>query len=133
MVEQRLKELYYNPKTGFLSLSKLFARLKEEGIPASYNDVKKFLEQQKPYELHKRVVKPKEFSNVYADHPLQCTHLDIMIYARNEIHNYKYIIGVIDIYSRHVSCRPLTNMRMKTIMDNLKDIFENDLRDILKT
>ena len=90
------------------------------------------MEQQKPYELHKKVVKPKEFSNVYADHPLQCTHLDIMIYARNEIHNYKYIIGVIDIYSRRVSCRAMTNMRMDTIMDDLKDMFENDFGGYLE-
>ena len=95
--EDKLKELYYNPKTGFLSFNKLWQRVKEEGIPFSQNDVKRFLEQQKPYELHKQVVKPKELSNFYADHPLQCTYLDIMIYARNEIHNYKYIVGVIDI------------------------------------
>ena len=55
----KLKSLYYNPKTGFLSLTKLWERVKEEGIPLSYNDVKRFLEQQKPYELTKQVVKPK--------------------------------------------------------------------------
>ena len=126
---EKLKVLYYDTKTGFRSLTKLWERVKEQGIPVSYNDVKRFLEQQKPSELHKQVVRPKEFSNVYADHPLQCTHLDIMIYARNEIHNYKYIIGVIDIYSRCVACRAMTNLRMKAIMDDLKDMFENDFED----
>ena len=49
-----------------------------------------------------------------------------MIYERFKIHNSKYIIGVIDIYSRRVACRAMTNMRMDTIMDDLKDMFEND-------
>ena len=48
MSEEKLKVIYYNP-----------------------NDVRKWLEQQKPYELHKQVQKPKEFSNIYAERPLQ--------------------------------------------------------------
>ena len=59
MSEEKLKAIYYNPKIGFLSLKKLWERVKEENIPVSYNDVRKFLEQQKPYELHKQVKKPK--------------------------------------------------------------------------
>ena len=99
-------------------MNKLWQRVKEEGIPASYNDVRKFLEQQKPYELTKQVKKPTEFSNVYADHPLQCGQLDIMIYDRYAYHNYKYVLGVID----DAICRPLTNMRMGTIMEKLKEM-----------
>jgi hypothetical protein len=59
MSEEKLRELYYNPKSGFLSLNKRGQRAKEEHIPVSYNDVKNFLEQQKPDELHKQVVRPK--------------------------------------------------------------------------
>jgi len=49
-----------------------------------------------------------------------------MIYDRYEFHHYKYVIGVIDVYSRKVACRAMTNMRMETIMDDLKDIFDNE-------
>ena len=69
---------------------------------------------------------------MYAEHILECTHLDIMIYERFKIHNYKYIIGIIDIYSRRVSCRAMTNLRMDTLMYNLKDMFENDFGGILE-
>ena len=126
MSEEKLKAIYYNPKTGFQSLTKLWQRVKEENIPISYNDVRKWLEQQKPYELHKQVQKPKEFSNTYAERPLQSVQIDIMIYDRFAYHNYKYVLGVIDVYSRYAVCRPLTNMRMGTIMEKLKDIFDND-------
>jgi hypothetical protein len=113
-MKEKLKSLYYDPKKGFLSLSKLWARVKEEDIQVSYNDVKKFLEQH-PYELTKQVKKPSEFSNVYADHVLQCVQIDIMIYDRFAYHNYKYVLGVIDVYSRYISCRAMTNMRRRQL------------------
>ena len=47
-----------------------------------------------------------------------------MVYDRFAFHSYKYVLGVIDVYSRYVVCRPLTNMRMETIMSKLKEIFE---------
>jgi transposase InsO family protein len=128
MSEEKLKEIYYNPKTGFQSLKKIWERVKED-LNMYYNDVKKWLEQQKPHELTKQVVKPKEFSNIYAEYPLQYVQIDIMIYDRFEYHNYKYVLGVIDVYSRYASCRALTNMRMETIMEKLKDILDNDFSE----
>jgi hypothetical protein len=84
--------------------------------------LKKILEQQETYQINKQVKKPKEFSNVIADFPLQSVQLDICIYDRFQIHNYKYIIGMIDVYSRFVVAKPLTNMRMETIMKSVKGI-----------
>ena len=49
-----------------------------------------------------------------------------MVNDRFEFHHYKYVLGVIDIYSRLVACRAMTNLRMDTIMSDLKDMFEND-------
>jgi hypothetical protein len=47
-----------------------------------------------------------------------------MIYDRYEYHHYKYILVVVDIYSRYADARPLTNRENKTIMENLKDILK---------
>ena len=47
-----------------------------------------------------------------------------MIYDRFQYHNYKYVIGVIDMYSRYAACIALTNMIMETIMEKLKEMFE---------
>ena len=41
MSEEKLKALYYDPKKGFLPLTKLWQRVKEDKIPLSYNDVRK--------------------------------------------------------------------------------------------
>ena len=107
-------------------MTKLWQNVKYENLGLSYNDVRKFIEQQKTYQLNKQVRKPKEFSNVYATSPLQCVQLDIMIYDIFAYHNYKYVLVVIDVYSRYAVCRPLTNMRMGTLMEKWKDIFDTD-------
>ena len=118
MSEDKLKSIYYNPKQGFLSLTKLWKKVKEENIPLSYNDVRKWLEQQKTYQLNKQVKKPKEFRNVYADHPLQSVQIDIMIYdtITNTSLFHRCLFSLCCL-------SPLTNMIMGTIMDKLKEIF----------
>src|SRR5271157_4276679 len=55
---------------------------------------------------------------------MQSTQLDIMIFDRYQIHSYKYVIGLIDVYSRYVVCRALTNMKISTILSNLKEMCE---------
>ena len=58
-LEEQLSELYYDSKKGFLSLPKFYQRVKEFGINASYNDVRKFLELQEPYQRTKQVHRPR--------------------------------------------------------------------------
>jgi len=126
----KLHDLYYNQKQGYLSLHKLWKRVTEVGIKLSYGDVERFLEQQQPYELHKQENRPEEFSHIYADKILQCTQMDVMIYNKFEFNHYKYVLGVIDVYSRRVACRAMTHNDEETVMKNLEDIFVNDFKGL---
>lgn len=120
----REKGLYYNPKRVIHPLTNYGKKIQESGIDISLIHLKKFLEQQETYQINKQVKKPNEYSNIVADYPLQSTQLDIMIYDRYQIHSYKYVIGLIDVYSRYVVCRALTNMKISTILSNLKEMCE---------
>jgi hypothetical protein len=122
--EEEVEDVYYNPRKGFLSLNKFYQRIKDEGIKISFNDLKKIIEQQTPYQLNRQVKKPKEFSTIYSPSPLSSTQADVMIYDRYQIHSYKYILGVIDVTSRYACCRALTNMRVSTLLSSFKDIFK---------
>jgi hypothetical protein len=50
--------------------------------------------------------------------------MDIIVYNRYEYHKYKYILVVIDIYSRFAQARAMTNRKNETILKNLKDIID---------
>jgi hypothetical protein len=120
-----LKDLYYNPKTGFTSSYKLYKKARENNINVSQKDVKEFLDKQYTSQITKQVNKPKIFSSIYSDKPRDEYQMDIMIYDRYEFNKYKYIFVVVDIHSRYAEARAMTNRRNETIMTNLKDIIQS--------
>ena len=56
---QDIYKAYYDPKTGFQSVEKLYRKLKDKGIPK--NQIKDFINNQEFYQLHKRQHKIKSF------------------------------------------------------------------------
>ena len=119
MMEQ-LAGFYYNPKSGYQSVSKIKTKLPH----ISSIDINKFLQQQKTFQLNKEVKKPSRYNTINASFPAQNFQIDIMIYDRFETNHYKYILVCIDVYSRYLQCRPLTNRKFPNIMKNLQNIFE---------
>ena len=123
-LEEKLSELYYNPRTGFQTKRKLYQTARANGIQVSEGDVQRFLEKQEVHQITKQVQKPKEFSTIYAPEPMSSVQTDVCIYDRYQIDGYKYILGVIDVYSRYAICRPLTNLRVDTLLTEMKSIFD---------
>ncbi len=122
-----LKQLYYDPEQGFLSAVKLWKKAKQLGINVTSKQVKEFLKQQSTYQLNLKDKKPSVYNSINAEKYGDNFQMDIMIYDRYEYHNYKYVLGVIDVHSRYVACRAMTNREMKTILKNFNDICVNDM------
>ena len=96
----RLKELYYNPKTGFMSAQKLYLKLNKE-IPL--RQIKKFLEKQ-VHQLHKEFRNQPSYSkiNVYSvNDQWQIDLVDLSKYSRWNA-SFKYLLCCIDVFSRKV-------------------------------
>jgi len=119
-----LSELYYNPKSGFLSEDKLYRKAKENGIKVTHKIIKEFLDNQYTQQITTQDKRPKIFSTIYENNIRDNYQMDIIVYNRYEYHNYKYIFVVIDIYSRYAQARAMTNRKNDTIMKNLKNIIE---------
>ena len=107
--DDALKALWYSLKTGFTSLSKFWVTVKKSIPDVSYLDVKTFLARQEAQQITKQVQRPKEFSNIISNQFFFSTQMDVCVYDRYKIDNYKYILGVIDVFSRYAVCRALTN------------------------
>lgn len=121
----KLKELYYNQKEGFISLNKLRKKLKENNIILSYKDVKDFYEKQAINQLLKPIRKPKLYNSFVANQAGEIFQMDIIVYDRYTYHNYKYMLVVIDIYSRYLEVRAMTNRKMETIIYNFEEILKD--------
>lgn len=121
---EKLADIYYNPKTGFLSANKMFKKLTKLGINLKLQDVHDFLQNQHTFQVNKQVKKPKHFEPIIAPSYGNNYQIDLMIYDRYTFHNYKYILCCVDVYSRFAQARPLTNRGSSNILESLEDIFK---------
>ena len=124
MSETFLKDLYYDPKHGYVSLNKLVMKVKETHPEVTKKQVQDFLEKQYTYQVNKETKKPKVFNTILASAPRSNYQMDIIIYDRYEIHKYKYILCVIDVNSRFAQAVALTTRANKTIVSKLKNMFD---------
>ena len=113
-----------DPKTGLFNINKIYMKLLEEGYEITKPELKKIMDSLYEYTMTKQNFKQKKFNQIRAPYVGYHYQIDIMIYDRYKINNYKYILCVIDVYSRYAQCRALTNRYNSTILENLIDIFK---------
>jgi transcription antitermination factor NusG len=122
-MDDRLKEIYYNPKhpAGFASVTKL---VKESGY--SREKVKKWLEKQSTYTLH-RSARKKYPTRKYIVHDVdeqwQADLADVTLIAKYN-KGYKFLLTVIDLFSRYAWVRPLKTKSGKEVAAAFNDIFQ---------
>lgn len=124
MTDEILGKFYYDASTGFLSAQKLYLKLKEEGIKIPLEKVREFVSKQLNYQLLKTFRKPKHFNTINSTKIRENFQLDIIIYNRFEFNKFKYILCIIDVYSRFVQAAALTNREIPTIMTAIEKIFK---------
>ena len=122
--EELLKKYYYSPLTGFLSAQKLYQKLREDEIKIPLQEVSEFVDKQLSNQLTKQFKRPKHFNTINASKIRENYQLDIIIYDRYEFNKFKYILCIIDVYSRFVQAAALTNRKIETIMAAIEKIFK---------
>ena len=119
-----INEIYYDPAhpAGFGSINKLVKAMKGK---MSKNDIKKWLQAQEPYTLHKPVHR-KFPRNKYILSNLnelwQADLSDMRTYSKYN-NGYNYILCVIDVFSKYAFARPLKNKNSETIKKCFDSIF----------
>jgi len=119
---QILKQLYYDPEQGFISSSKLFVKAHALDSDITRKDVRDFIDKQYTYQVNRNVKKPKDYNSIISPSVNNNWQIDIIIYDRYEFNKYKYILSVVDVYSRYAWTRALTNHTIPTIIKNLESI-----------
>ena len=131
-----LKAIYYDPShpASYSGLDKLYREVKREGrYEIKRKLLKEWLTAQETYALHhqtrQRFKRPRVMVagvGIQADSDL----IDMSLYSRFNNGN-KYVLVVIDDFSRHVWTRPLKSKNGKEVAKAFKDIFQDGFK-ILK-
>lgn len=123
LMERKLKEVYYNPRhpASFGSIAKL-----SQATGVARKKVKEWLMGQATYTLHHQARK-RYPTRQYIVHDLddqwQADLAEVGLIA-DKNHGYRYILTVIDIFSRYAWCRPLRNKKAESVVGAFDDIFQ---------
>lgn len=118
-------KLFYNTQHGFKSFNALYEVVKEKGIKVPKKELKEWYDAQAVNQLTKtpKVHYNKIQSPYNAVGVLQMDLMDISRLSR-ENKNYKFIMNVIDVYSRYVWSFPLKNKEAGSVAVALKKVLE---------
>ena len=65
VIEQELRDIYYNPETGYQSAERLYQKAKENGLKVSRKIVKEWLESQDTFTRYKPIVRRHKFQKTF--------------------------------------------------------------------
>lgn len=123
-----LKYLYY--KTGnpasFVGINTLYDFARKKFPKLKRKQVKEWLSSQDVYTKFKPVRKKFTRNKMYATTIDEIWQCDLNYMANLSRHNngYKYILTIIDCFSRYAFARPLKNRKPQTLVDAFKDVFK---------
>ena len=119
---ESLKNLYYGARTGYTSVEKLYRRAHSEGLKVTRPQVQEFISKQFTAQVNQPDVRPKVYNSIISTKPRNNYQIDLMIYDRYTYQKYKYMLVVIDVFSRFLQVVPLTTRKFPVIMDKLNDV-----------
>ena len=117
-----LEKIYYDPKTGFSGINDLKIK---SGLPVKV--VKEFLNQQDTYTLHKPAQKNFERERVFVhdiDEQWQSDLVEMIPYAE-ENNNFKYLLTIIDCFSKYAWAIPIKNKTGEETVRGFEIVFKN--------
>jgi transposase InsO family protein len=124
-----LRQLYTNPLTTGNSRDSLYSNVMNSnylGISRRY--VQEWLKQQEAYQVHLPVLQPKNTTVMVTKAPNQLWQVDITYLTKYKPQNfgYKYILSVVDHFSKCAWVVPLTNKKAATTAIALKQIIKDE-------
>lgn len=122
---EKLINIYNDPNYGFSSLDSFYKKLKEMKIDVDYKKVKEFYNKQKINQVFKEP-KRKERSTINAYSLFACLQADLMDIKKFKSYNsgYKYLLNVIDVFSRYAWSIPVKSKKSIEISESLEKIFK---------
>ncbi len=78
VIEQRLRDIYYNPGTGFQSTECLYQKTKDDGLNISRRVVKEWHETQDTYTRHKPIVRKHKFQRTFVKDVANQIQMDLV-------------------------------------------------------
>ena len=128
--EQRLRDIYYNPKTGYQSAERLYQKALEDGLSVSREQVKDWLRSQDTYTRYKPIVRKHKFRQTKVNYLGEQIQMDLVDMGSYKTKNkgYYWILTSVEILSTYAFAIPVyrkdTNNMAKAVTELLRQFKE---------
>src|SRR3989338_4007693 len=111
---------------GFVGSRKLYNIVKLGNPEVKFKDIDTFVKSQDTAQLHK-VVRKKKAIHIMSPFPKYEVQIDLadMSNYSKENDGYKWILTVIDLFSKKVACEPVKSKSPKDVLEAMKKAFIN--------
>ena len=130
VIEQELRDIYYNPETGYQSAERLYQKAKEKGLNVSRKIVQDWLKTQDTFTRYKPIVRRHKFQRTFVKDlgdQIQMDLVDMRKY-KNQNKGYYWILTAVEILSRYAFTIPVyrkdTKNMTKAVGELLKQFKE---------
>lgn len=125
-MEKLLREIYYNPETGYVSAPILYKRAKEKNDKVTLAQVNEWLGKQRVAQLHKPAKKVKSVGAIISRHLNQRWQADLIDMSSNPATlkriTMKWILVCVDVFSRKLWARALPTKEVSNVANAYQDI-----------
>ena len=117
-----LEKIYYDPSKGLQSKKRLYEAVKDKGI--TMKQVDEFLKNQETYQIQKKPHLPKHYIPIISKEPNEIQQADLLDVSSLSTYNtnYKFILIVIDIFTRKVFVKPLKNKTGSEVLKSFEEV-----------
>ena len=117
---QDIYNAYYNPKTGFQSVEKLYRKLKDNTI--TRNQIKDFIINQEGHQLHKQQHNITKFLPITAGHENEIMQLDLAVVSEvsKTNLNFNWLLCGVDVFTRKAYIGPMKNKTASNVTEAMK-------------
>jgi len=128
--EELVKEIYNDPTTIRKTATNIHQKLREQGHRYLLADIKRIIEdlpENQVYRKTKATTKKQQVYPIVTNDPLELWNADIMFMDQTPDKNFKYILNIIDCFSKYVWSFPLVNKSAESVAKRLKTVLELNL------
>ena len=130
--EQILREVYFNPLTGYGSREQLYRDVRAKGVNVSWREVKEWLGHQSTHTRFKASIKKFKRRQTYSLGSGLFAQIDLVDMSAFESENdaYRRVLTTVDVFSRYAICVPIrrkfakfTRPAVETFLDKYVEKF----------
>ena len=126
IIEQKLRDIYYDPGTGFQSAERLYQKAKDVGLSVSRRIVKEWLKTQDTYTRYKPIVRKHKFQRTFVKDLADQIQMDLVDMGKykNQNKGYYWILTAVEILSRYAFTIPVYRKDTKNMTKAVGKLLE---------